>query len=118
MLRGGGYGKTVVAREMFRSVLTLQKNTPTQDDNGQPVESWADERNIRAQVIPKSSREFIRNGNVDDDVTALIKTRYASDITPLYRLKASDGTIYNIKSAVDPDSMGRLLMIEAVREAV
>ena len=118
MLKGGAYGRRVAAREMLRSVLTLQKNTPTQDDNGQPVESWTDERTIRAQIVPKGSREFIRNGNVEDEVSAIIKTRFASDITPLYRIKAEDGTIYNIKSAVDPDLLRRMLVIEAVREGV
>jgi SPP1 family predicted phage head-tail adaptor len=107
-------------RSRLRDVLVLQKNTPTQDDNGQPIESWGDVRQLRCEVLPKSAREFNRNGNIDSSVTSIIRCRYVDiNPTPLYRFQNLNGTkTYNIVGVYDPDMLNRTLEIHVMEAGV
>lgn len=99
--------------------LVLQSNTPTQDDNGQPIESWSDVFAIRCEIIPKGAREFTRSLNSDSEITSIIRTRYLENkITPLSRLRTQDSSrIFNVVGAFDPDGSRTMLEIHAVEDS-
>ena len=103
----------------LRSVLVLQKSTQTQDDNGQPTDTWNDVTELRAEILPKTAREFVRNENIDDAVTSIIRVRYVdADLTTLYRFTSLDGlTIYNITGSYDPDQRRKMLDVFVTQEA-
>lgn len=104
----------------LRSVLMLQKSTATQDANGQPIESWSDVTKLRAEIIPKTAREFVRNENIDDAVTSIIRVRYIdANLSTLYRFTNLDGSvIYNITGSFDPDQTQKMLEVYVTQEAV
>jgi len=108
-----------ISRRMH-NVLVLQKSTATQDDNGQPIESWSDVTKLRCEIVPKTAREFARNENIDDSVTSIIRCRFVdADLTTLYRFTNLDGSVvYNITGAFDPDQRRKMLEVFVTQEAV
>ena len=103
----------------FRHIVMLQKNTPTQDDNGQPIESWSDVSKLRCEIIPKSAKEFARNENIEDSVDSIIRCRFidSNNLDATYRLTNLDSTIiYNITGSYEPDQTRKLLEIHVTQE--
>lgn len=105
----------------FRNILILQKNTATQDANGQPIESWSDVNRLRCEIVPKSAKEFARNENIDDEVTSIIRCRFmdGNGLDPTYRLTNLDGTVvYNVTGVYDPHQTRHILEIFVKQAAV
>ncbi len=108
-----------ISRRMH-NVLVLQKSIATQDDNGQPIESWSDVTKLRCEIVPKTAREFARNENIDDAVDSIIRCRFVdADLTTLYRFTNLDGSVvYNITGAFDPEQRRKMLEVFVTQEAV
>lgn len=104
----------------LRDVLVLQVNTPTQDANGQPIESWGDVLTFRADIVPRQSREFLWGRNVSAETTVMIVTRDLNcEVSPLHRIKGQDSCkVYNVTGVIEPDHKGLERLIYATEEVV
>jgi len=70
--------------------ITIQTDTPVQDDYGEPVVSWAELDVVWAQVVPDSGLSGGREGNSGEGIAATqrarFRIRYRTDVTPLHRI--------------------------------
>lgn len=90
--------------------VTVERFTSTQDELGQPIESWAPLFTCWAAVEPLTGREFIAAQAAQSEVTARIRMRFRPWMTAEDRV-IHDGKTYNIVSVVDPRSQGRELVL-------
>lgn len=71
----------------FRHVITFQKLENTQNNYGEPTETWKDILTIRAGIYPLSGREFYAAETVNSEVSHKINIRYMPGLTPDMRIK-------------------------------
>ena len=95
--------------------VTVERFTSTQDELGQPIESWAPLFTCWAAVEPLTGREFIAAQAAVSEVTARIRMRFQPWMTAQDRV-VHNGTTYGIESLVDVRSENRelVLMCKAV----
>lgn len=89
--------------------VVFQRKSETVDETGAISTEWVDEYNCWASILPISGKEnFSSNhfGSETDSKIMIRWTKYASNITPKYRIK-SGCDIYNI-TAIIPDATGRI----------
>lgn len=99
----------------LRHSVTLQTNTPTQDDNGQLNESWGNtQTGIAAEVLAVSGGESVRGRQVAATTTHLVTIHYRSGVNPKQRF-AWGSLILNITRAEDPDGTRRMLECQCER---
>lgn len=95
--------------------VTVERFTSTQDELGQPIESWAPLFTCWAAVEPLTGREYLAAQAAVSEVTARIRMRFRPWMTAQDRV-IHNGTIYGIESLVDVRSGHRelVLMCKAV----
>ena len=95
--------------------VTVERFTSTENELGQPIESWAPLFSCWAAVEPLVGREFIAAQAAQSEVTARIRMRFRPWMTAQDRV-IHGGTTYNIVSLVDVRSENRelVLMCKAV----
>ena len=95
--------------------VTVERFSRTEDELGQPIESWAPLFTCWAAVEPLTGREFIAAQAAQSEVTARIRMRFRPWMTAEDRV-IHNGTTYNIVSLVDVRSENRelVLMCKAV----
>lgn len=77
-------------------VVTVQRYTSTVDEYGTPVKDWTDLARLRAEVIERSTEEFIRDVGVTSTTSAVFRTRYLAGLTNADRV-VFDGENFNIR---------------------
>lgn len=70
----------------LRHKVTIQTPTETQDEYGQPVQTWATFAEVFASVEPIRGREFFAAQQIQSDVTTRIRIRYLSGVTTKMRV--------------------------------
>lgn len=103
------------AGELTQSI-TVQQNTPTADDAGQPIASWSTYCTRRAKVVPISGRERRVAEQTAADVTHLVTVRSDATtraITPKMRISWDSKTLHIVR-AYDLDTRHQWVEIEAV----
>lgn len=95
--------------------VTVARYTSTQDELGQPIESWAPLFTCWAAVEPLTGREYLAAQAAVSEVTARIRMRFRPWMTAEDRV-IHNGTTYNIVSLIDVRSDHRelVLMCKAV----
>ena len=95
-------------------MVDIQKNTPTQDDSGVPVESWSNQAvNLFARVTTPSGREGFRGGQVDAVGTHVIWMRWRGDITTEMRVYAHHlERTFNVVAIRDPDGTQQFMYLD------
>ena len=95
--------------------VTVERFSRTEDELGQPIETWAPLFTCWAEVSPLVGREFIAAQAAQSEVTARIRMRFRPWMTAQDRV-IHNGTTYNIVSLVDVRSGHRelVLMCKAV----
>lgn len=88
--------------------LSVQKNTPTVNADGQPVESWKETGKIWAKLTSRGGMErrvFEQLRAVCDYVAQFQWSKSGRDITPADHrfVDVEDGKILNIADVFDPD---------------
>jgi SPP1 family predicted phage head-tail adaptor len=106
---------------MLRHFADIERNTPTTDDDtGQPLESWAAVvEDVPCSVETVRGGEMRRGRQMAATTTLLVRMHFHQDdftITPLDRI-AVDGHTLGIVAAYDPDGMRRELHIECRENA-
>jgi len=91
----------------MRRRITVQKRVQTQDEFGQPIDTWQDYVKLAADIMPLSGREFFQAKAVGSDVTTRIVTRWYPGIETDQRILCQDRRMdktYDIE-AVLPDRL-------------
>jgi len=90
--------------------VTVERYTSTEDELGQPIESWAPLFTCWAAVEPLTGREFIAAQAAQSEVTARIRMRFRPWMTSQDRV-IHEGTTYGIESVIDVRSANRELVL-------
>lgn len=85
--------------------VTVQQQSTTQDELGQPVQTWSTFATMWADVKQNSGMTMVRGDADISVVRASIRVRYRADITAAMRVLAG-ATVYQIQ-AVLPDVAGK-----------
>lgn len=95
--------------------VTVERFSRTEDELGQPIESWAPLFTCWAAVEPLTGREYLAAQAAVSEVTARIRMRFRPWMTAQDRV-IHNGTIYQIESLIDVRSENRelVLMCKAV----
>jgi SPP1 family predicted phage head-tail adaptor len=95
--------------------VTVERFTSTEDELGQPIETWAPLFSCWAAVEPLTGREYLAAASLVSEVTARIRMRFRPWMTAQDRV-VHNGTTYGIESLVDVRSDHRelVLMCKAV----
>ena len=98
----------------LRHRLVIQTKTSTGDGMGGVTESWNDEREVMAAIVPVKSDEKMVAQQMGQEITHQIHMRYVSGLTADKRLRYFDSTTYfDIHSVINPDYRNRNLQIIA-----
>lgn len=95
--------------------VTVERFTSTEDELGQPIETWAPLFTCWAAVEPLTGREYLAAQAAVSEVTARIRMRFRPWMTAQDRV-VHNGTTYGIESLIDVRSGNRelVLMCKAV----
>ena len=88
--------------------VTVERYTSTQDELGQPIESWAPLFTCWAAVEPLTGREYLAAQAAVSEVTAKIRMRFRPWMTAQDRV-IHNGITYGIQSVIDVRSEHREL---------
>ena len=90
--------------------VTVERYTSTEDELGQPIQSWAPLFTCWAAVEPLVGREYLAAQAAVSEVTARIRMRFRPWMTAQDRV-IHNGTTYNIVSLIDVRSDHRELVL-------
>lgn len=76
--------------------ITIEEAATGLDEYGAPSSTWANVRNLRAELIEESTEEFLANYGTRDEAVRIFRTRYVSDITTKMAV-LFDGDRFNIR---------------------
>jgi len=95
--------------------VTVERYTSTEDELGQPIQSWAPLFTCWAAVEPLVGREYLAAQAAVSEVTARIRMRFRPWMTSQDRV-IHGGTVYQIESVIDVRSANRelVLMVRAI----
>lgn len=96
----------------FKFKLTILRNNPSYDEEGNLVENWQPLKTVWADITPLSARETLLAYQVTAEITNKIYIRY-TDVTPKDMLE-SGGNKFVIDSVL-PDRDNRFITIMARR---
>jgi len=88
--------------------VTVERFSRTEDELGQPIESWAPLFTCWAHVQPLTGRDFIAAQAAMSEVKLKIIMRYRPGITPADRV-SHGGQVYGIEAVIDVHSSRREL---------
>lgn len=89
--------------------ITIQQQSATQDDAGQPINTWVDVATLWAEIRDVSGREFIAADGQQKQVQTKILIRHREGIESQMRVLHGSNT-YNIEAVLGQDNRTLLLM--------
>ena len=94
-----------IAAGRLRHRVTIEELVDTEDEMGGVKSTWTPvARDVPAEVVPISAREFLAGNQVNSNVVARVVIRKPSRIDASMRLRHR-GEIYNIEGVLaDPNS--------------
>lgn len=90
--------------------VTIERYTTTENDWGEPINTWAPLATVWAAVEPLNGREYIAAQAAMAETTARIRMRYRPGITQQDRV-IHEGKIYGIEAVIHVKSAGRELVL-------
>jgi len=91
----------------LRHRVHIQASTKTADAAGTLVETWATVAEVYADIRPIRAREFVREGQVQGDITHTIQVRYFEGLSTKHRLRYGE-RVFNIAAPpIDVDERHR-----------
>jgi SPP1 family predicted phage head-tail adaptor len=104
----------MLAAGRLNKLVTIQRNTPTQDGEGGPVDSWAMHKTVWASVEPLLGQERL----LAQQVTATLSHKFrwrtvdAPAVTPRDRI-SWDGRYFDIHQVLDVREAGEETVVLA-----
>lgn len=95
----------------LRKRVIIQQRSQTQDDYGQPLQTWTDVATVYAGIEPLNGRELLAAQAVNSEVSHNVTMRYRSGITPAMRLNYQ-GRLFNIHTILDENERHRMLTLQ------
>ena len=100
----------------LRHRVTIQKNTPSQNDLGEAIASWSTVATVWAAVEPLQGREFFEARQEQADVTTRIRIRWRDDVSVENRVTWTDPAntahVYDITAVLaDPTHLWQLVLM-------
>lgn len=87
----------------LRHKVAFKSDTPTQDDFGQPIESWTTYMTVWAAIEPLEGRELLLAQQVSAEVTIRVRIRYDSGNTVSPKHRIIEGSrILEIVNVINP----------------
>lgn len=80
MIKGFDAGK-------LNRLVAIQTKTTTYNSTGEPIDTWADESTVWAEIITTGGGEFYAAQKMYAQTTAVIRVRYTASITVLQRVR-------------------------------
>ena len=77
-------------------VIRIERSTASVNDYGTPTNTWSVAATLRAEVVERSTEEFLRAQGAVEEAAIVFRTRYASGITNADRV-SFDGQSWNIR---------------------
>ncbi|MHB1652343.1 MAG: phage head closure protein [Desulfitobacteriaceae bacterium] len=94
----------------LRHRVTIQQNTPTQDDEGVMADNWVDLASVWAMIEPLQGRELLTAQAITAEITTRIRIRYRDGITSEMRILY--GTrVFDIQAPIDPEEKHQELQL-------
>lgn len=62
-------------------IIVIERPSTAVDEWGQPVEGWAAVATVRAQLLPSSTEEFMRNFGASSETAVVFRIRHLDGIT-------------------------------------
>lgn len=87
----------------LRHRVAFKADTPTQDDFGEPIESWTTYMTVWAAIEPLEGRELLLAQQVSAEVTIRVRIRYdsANTVSPEHRI-IEGSRILEIVNVINP----------------
>lgn len=95
----------------LRKRVIIQQRSQTQDDYGQPLQTWTDVATVYAGIEPLNGRELLAAQAVNSEVSHNVTMRYRTGITPAMRLNYQ-GRLFNIHTILDENERHRMLTLQ------
>ncbi|SLN19961.1 Phage head-tail joining protein [Roseivivax jejudonensis] len=80
-------------------VIEIQRSTATVNDAGTPERTWSRLATLRAEVVERSTEEFLRNAGETSETTIVFRTRFLAGLTDDDRVDF-DGFAFDIDEIV------------------
>ncbi len=100
----GGLKKTTSGS--LRHTIQIEEAVITQNEVGEPVQTWSVTATRRASVEPLQGQEKFIAQQVKADVTHRVRLRYLDGLTPSKRIRFN-GRLLNIESVLNADEKNR-----------
>ena len=84
----------------LRHVITIEQSTKTDNTLGEPIETWATFKQVRAQITPINGKEYFAASQIQSTVSHKVKIRYTSGITTDMRINFN-GRYFDIESIIN-----------------
>ncbi|MFD1341454.1 phage head closure protein [Litorisediminicola beolgyonensis] len=84
----------------MRHVIEAQRATATINDAGTPEEAWTTFATLRAELVQRSTEEFLRGPGETSETTVVFRTRYLADLQDEDRI-LFDGLGFDIEEMVE-----------------
>ena len=106
----------VVRSGQLREPLTLQSPTEAVSSSGHVTPTYADEADVRGELVNSKSREFFEAAAQRSEMTHLFRIRYYSGITARWRLLWGTRTLNLVGAPIE--GMRQVEMLLACKEIV
>ena len=100
----------------LRRRVTIQQQTSTVDDFGEPEDTWADVATVWASVEDLSAKEALRDTAYTAQITTVVTMRHRTDIESGMRIVDGNRTLEIAAPAIDKE--GRIRQIEILCKEV
>lgn len=99
----------------LRHRVTFETSTVSQNDYGEPVDSWADITTVWARVQPTAGKERFAAMQQQSGIDYVIECRYQSALSDLAAEDRAtfDSKTYDIKAVINVDERNRELQVFA-----
>ncbi|MDM8167153.1 phage head closure protein [Roseovarius sp.] len=77
-------------------VIEIQRASVTVNDAGTPSSTWGKVATLRAELVERSTEEFLRNAGETSETTVVFRTRHLDGVTDEDRV-SFDGAAYDIE---------------------
>lgn len=93
---------------MLRHLVTLQRQSSSQDSVGQLLETWSEIGKEWVDIQPVNGREYFNASGERAEVTHKVRMRYGRTIAPRDRI-VYGSRIFNIKAVMNIEERNRWL---------
>ena len=104
-----------IKKRRGRDIVVIETNTASVDAYGEPIESWSTFATVRGNILSIDQFESQDPGRVKSQSKHILSIRFVAGLD--IKMRAThEGVVYAIESSIDPDSLGRELLLELRRK--